>query len=195
MALGLMRSAYSPNMKSSLDLSTGLCDADGELIAQSLTLPVHLGSIPHALAATHAAFPSPTPDDIYILNDPYDGGTHLPDIFLIAPVFSPNSSLITHHSSLAGYVVAVAHHTDVGGRVAGGNACDSTEIYQEGLRLPPLKLYDADRPNEALFRILERNVRVPRMVLGDLRAQLAACHIGAQGFGALLERYGPQRRL
>src|SRR5207249_4398919 len=122
--------------------------------------PVHLGSIPHALAATRAAFSNPAPGDIYILNDPYDGGTHLPDIFLIAPVFGsevrkaalsvpkgPQSAVGRLRTSdfglsdLAGFVVAVAHHTDVGGRVAGGNACDSTEIYQEGLRLPPLKLY------------------------------------------------------
>src|SRR5919109_4851374 len=89
MAIGLMRAAYSPNMKSSLDLSTGLCDPDGELIAQSLTLPVHLGSIPHALAAVRAAFPDGgAPGDVFILHDPYDGRTHLPDIFLIAPVFA-----------------------------------------------------------------------------------------------------------
>ena len=196
MALGLMRSAYSPNMKNSLDLSTGLTDPQGELIAQSFTLPVHLGSIPHALAAMRRAFPDGgAPGDVFILNDPYEGGTHLPDVFLIAPVHTPPAptSATAQPAALAGYVVAVAHHTDVGGRVAGGNACDSTEIFQEGLRLPPLKLYDAGRPNEALFRVIERNVRVPRMVLGDLRAQLAACHIGVRGFTALLERYGPAR--
>src|SRR5919108_4953159 len=194
MALGLMRAAYSPNMKSSLDLATGLCDADGELIAQSLTLPVHLGSIPHAVAAVRAAYPDGgAPGDVFVLNDPYDGGTHLPDIFLIAPVFTQSSVLSPQSCDLAGYAVAVAHHTDIGGRVAGGNACDSTEIYQEGLRLPPLKLYAAGRADEGLFRLIERNVRVPRMVLGDLRAQLAACHIGAQGFRALLERHGRAR--
>ncbi len=187
MALGLMRAAYSPNMKNSLDLATALCDADGELIAQSLTLPVHLGSIPHALAAVRAAFPDGgAPGDVFVLNDPYDGGTHLPDLFLVAPVFAPPLSL-------AGYAVTVAHHTDIGGRVAGGNACDSTEIYQEGLRLPPLKLYDQGRPNSTLLRVIERNVRVPRMVLGDLRAQLAACHIGERGLQALLARYGLDR--
>src|SRR5688500_2043855 len=172
MALGLMRAAYSPNMKNSLDLATALCDAGGELITQSLTISVHLGSIPHALAAVRTTYPDGgAPGDVFILNDPYDGGTHLPDVFLIAPVF-------TQSSDLAGYAVAVAHHTDIGGRVAGGNASDSTEIYQEGLRLPPMKLYDRGQPDEGLFRLIERNVRVPRMVRGDLRAQLAACHIG-----------------
>ncbi len=194
MALGLMHAAYSPNMKNSLDLATALCDAEGELITQSLTLPVHLGSIPHALAAVRAAFPDGgAPGDVFILNDPYEGGTHLPDIFLVAPVFSPSSALPAKPATLAGYAVAVAHHTDIGGRVAGGNACDSTEIYQEGLRLPPLKLYDRGQPNQALFRVIERNVRVPRMVLGDLRAQLAACHIGQQGLQALIARYGLER--
>ena len=197
MALGLMRSAYSPNMKNSLDLATGLTDAEGELIAQSLTLPVHLGSIPNALAAVRAAYPQgAAPGDVFVLNDPYDGGTHLPDVFVIPPVFAGPAGpgeTTEREARLAGYVVAVAHHTDIGGRVAGGNACDSTEIYQEGLRLPPVKLYDRGRANDDLFRLIGRNVRVPRMVLGDLRAQLAACHIGAQGVRGLIERYGLTR--
>ena len=189
MALALMRTAYSPNMKSSLDLATGLCDPDGELIAQSLTLPVHLGAIPNAVAAVRRAYPAPPrPGDVFVLNDPYDGGTHLPDFFVLAPVFWPAPE---GDGPLAGYVVTVAHYTDVGGRVAGGNASDSTEIYQEGLRLPPLKLVDAGTPQEGLFRLIARNVRVPRMVLGDLRAQLAACHTGVRETGALLRRrYG-----
>ena len=189
MALALMRTAYSPNMKSSLDLATGLCDADGELIAQSLTLPVHLGAIPNAVAAVRRAYPAPPrPGDVFVLNDPYDGGTHLPDFFVLAPVFWPAPE---GDGPLAGHVVTVAHYTDVGGRVAGGNASDSTEIFQEGLRLPPLKLVDAGTPQEGLFRLIARNVRVPRMVLGDLRAQLAACHTGVRETGALLRRrYG-----
>ena len=189
MALALMRTAYSPNMKSSLDLATGLCDPDGELIAQSLTLPVHLGAIPNAVAAVRRAYPAPPrPGDVFVLNDPYDGGTHLPDFFVLAPVFWPAPE---GDGPLAGYVVTVAHYTDVGGRVAGGNASNSTEIFQEGLRLPPLKLVDAGTPQEGLFRLIARNVRVPRMVLGDLRAQLAACHTGVRETGALLRRrYG-----
>ena len=84
----------------------------------------------------------------------------------------------------------VAHHTDIGGRVAGGNACDSTEIYQEGLRIPPLRLYDRGELNDGLLRLIEKNVRIPDKVLGDLRAQLAACHIGERGLLELVERYG-----
>ena len=193
MALALMRTAYSPNMKSSLDLATGLCDATGELIAQSLTLPVHLGAIPNAIAAVRRAYAPPhRPGDVFVLNDPYDGGTHLPDIFVIAPIFWPDDGERDGApAALAGYVVTVAHYTDVGGRVAGGNASNSTEIYQEGLRLPPLLLVDAGVPQEGLFRLIARNVRVPRMVLGDLRAQLAACHTGVRETASLLSgRYG-----
>ena len=184
MALALMRTAYSPNMKSSLDLATGLCDAEGELIAQSLTLPVHLGAIPNAVAAVRRAYPPPHREgDVFLLNDPYDGGTHLPDLFVLAP--------LSWEGAPVGYVVTVAHYTDIGGRVAGGNASDSTEIYQEGLRLPPVKLVDAGAPQEGLWRLIERNVRVPRMVLGDLRAQLAACATGVRETEALLRRrYG-----
>ena len=141
MALALMRTAYSPNMKSSLDLATGLCDAEGELIAQSLTLPVHLGAIPNAVAAVRRAYPPPhRQGDVFLLNDPYDGGTHLPDLFVLAP--------LSWAGAPVGYVVTVAHYTDIGGRVAGGNASDSTEIYQEGLRIPPVKLVTPGRPRK-----------------------------------------------
>ena len=85
--------------------------------------------------------------DIFILNDPYEGGSHLPDIFLFKPIFM--------EGVLLGYLCAMSHHTDIGGRVAGGNACDSSEIYQEGLRIPPLKLYEKGNPNEALIRVIE----------------------------------------
>jgi N-methylhydantoinase B len=183
MALTLVRTAYSANLKSSLDFSTAICDVGGRLVAQGLTLPVHLGSIPEAMAAVLARYTGKIrPGDIFILNDPYEGGTHLPDLYLALPVFL--------EGELLGYVCCIAHHTDIGGRVAGGNACDSTEIYQEGLRVPPLRLYDRGELNEGFMRLLERNVRIPHKVLGDLRAQLAACHIGEQGLLALIGRYG-----
>jgi N-methylhydantoinase B len=183
MALTIVRTAYSANLKNSMDLSAALCDARGELVAQGLTLPLHLGSIPDAMAVVINRFGGDThPGDVFILNDPYEGGTHLPDIYLIQPVFTGDR--------LAGYVCTIAHHTDIGGQTAGGNGCDATEIYQEGLRIPPLKLYNAGVRNEAIVAILARNVRIPIQVLGDLRAQLAACHIGEQGFLQLIERYG-----
>src|SRR2546427_9791019 len=121
-----------------MDLSSAICDADMRVVAQGLTLPLHLGSGPDAMQAVRARFGlSMRPGDTYILNDPYEGGTHLPDIFLIQPVFVGDA--------LLGYVCTIGHHTDIGGRVAGGNACDSTEIYQEGLRIPPLRLREAGR--------------------------------------------------
>jgi N-methylhydantoinase B len=188
MALTMMRTAYSSNLKSSNDLSAAYCSLDGELLAQGFTLPMQLGSIPDAMATVIAKFGgSFEPGDVVILNDPYEGGTHLPDIFLIKPLFLDGEHVA--------YCATIAHHTDIGGRVAGGNASDSTEIYQEGLRLPPIKLYDAGRPNQAVFEIIAKNVRVPDNLLGDLRAQLAAIHIGERGLHELVERWGKERLL
>lgn len=186
MALTLMRTAYSSNLKSSNDLSSALCSLDGELLAQGFTLPMQLGSIPDAMAAVVAKFGGTfQPGDCVILNDPYEGGTHLPDIFLIKPLFLDGEHVA--------YCATIAHHTDIGGRVAGGNASDSTEIYQEGLRLPPIKLYEAGRPNQAVFEIIAKNVRVPENLLGDLRAQFSAIHIGERGLGELVARWGKER--
>jgi N-methylhydantoinase B len=183
MALTIMRTAYSSNLKSSNDLSSAYCSLDGELLAQGFTLPMQLGSIPDAMQAVLAKFGGKfEPGDVVILNDPYEGGTHLPDIFLIKPLFLDGEHVA--------YCCTIAHHTDVGGRVAGGNASDSTEIYQEGLRLPPIKLYEAGRPNQAVFDIIEKNVRVPDNLLGDLRAQLAAIQIGERGLDDLVARWG-----
>jgi len=183
MALTLVRTAYSANLKNAMDLSTAFCDAAGRLVAQGLTLPVHLGTVPDAMRAILARYAGRIrPGDVYILNDPYEGGTHLPDLVLVKPIFRDSEHL--------GFVCTVAHHTDIGGRVAGGNACDSTEVYQEGLRIPPMRLYDAGVADEGLFRLIEKNVRIPVKVLGDLRAELAACHIGEAGFLELVARYG-----
>ena len=186
MALTVVRTAYSTNLRNSMDFSTGLCDAEGNLVAQGLCLPLHLGSLPDGLAAVLNRYRGDIAEgDVFALNDPYEGGTHLPDIYLYRPIFVDGG--------LFGFTAAIAHHTDIGGRVAGGNACDSTEIYQEGLRIPPLKLYEAGKPVQALFDIIERNVRVPRNALGDLRAQLAACHIGEREVKKLVERHGRDR--
>jgi N-methylhydantoinase B len=183
MALTLVRTAYSANLKSAMDLSSALCDSWGRLIAQGLTLPLHLGSIPDAIEALLRRFGGRfQPGDAFVLNDPYDGGTHLPDFFVFQPVF--------HAGQHIAFTVTVAHHTDVGGRVAGGNGWDSTEIYQEGLRIPPVRLCADGRMNEDFLQLLRANVRIPMKVLGDLRAQLAACHIGERGLLDLVERYG-----
>jgi N-methylhydantoinase B len=184
MAIVLMRSAYSPIVRDSLDYSTAVCDRDGAMVAQGLTTPLHLGSFPDAmrhLVATHGG--RMRPGDVFTLNDPYgSGGIHLPDIYVVRPIF--------WEQAVEGYAATVAHHTDVGGLTPGSNSIHSTEIYQEGLRLPLLKLYDAGVPNETVFSIIERNVRVPVKVLGDLRAQVAACQNGERAFQRLLGKYG-----
>lgn len=184
MALTIVRTAYSNVVRDNMDFSTALCDRSGNLIAQGLTIPLHLGSVPDAMAAFFSAFGDDiAPGDVWIMNDPFSGGMHLPDIFVVKPIFSADAAL-------CGFAVTIAHHTDVGGRVAGGNASDSTEIYQEGVRIPPLRLYRRGEPNETFFTLFLTNVRVPDKVLGDLRAQLAACHIAEHRLLELIERFG-----
>jgi N-methylhydantoinase B len=186
MAIALVRTAYSNNLKNSMDLSCALCDAEGRLIAQGLTLPLHLGSVPDAMAHVRRKFAGCIePGDVFILNDPFEGGTHLPDFYLLKPIFA--------EGRLVGWAVSIGHQLDVGGKTPGGNGCDATEIFQEGLRIPPLKLYAAGQPVAPLFELIERNVRVPRQVLGDVRAQLAACEAGERAYLRLRERYGAER--
>jgi len=185
MALTIFRTAYSGVLKDVMDYSTAFCDGDGKTVAQGLTLPAHLCSIPEALAATIRRFGDRMrPGDIYCLNDPFEGGMHLPDVFILKPLF--------HRGERLAFAATVCHQTDMGGRVAGSNASDSTETYQEGLRIPPVKMYDAGEPNETLFRLIEKNVRVPVRVLGDMRSQLAACHIAEAAFLRLIEQHGPE---
>ena len=139
MAIALVRTAYSDNLKNSMDLSCALCDADGRLIAQGLTLPLHLGSVPDAMAHVRRKFAGRTePGDVFLLNDPYEGGTHLPDFYIFKPIF--------RDGTLIGWASSIGHQLDVGGKTPGSNGCDATEIFQEGLRIPPLKLYAAGRP-------------------------------------------------
>ncbi len=185
MALTVFRTTYSAVLKDNMDYSTGFADGAGRLAAQGLTLPGHLGSTPTAMQSIMRHFEGDIhPGDVFIMNDPFDGGMHLPDIFIFKPLF--------HKGERLAFACTVCHHTDVGGRVAGSNASDSTEIYAEGLRIAPMKLYDAGVLNQTIMTFIERNVRVPVLVQGDLRAQLAACHIAEQQFAELVERYGPE---
>ncbi|MBO0711175.1 MAG: hydantoinase B/oxoprolinase family protein [Acetobacteraceae bacterium] len=183
MALTIYRTAYSGVLKNIMDFSAAICDAQGRLAAQGLSLPGHLCSIPVALQAAIRRFTDDIAEgDVLVMNDPYEGGMHLPDIFVFKPIFQ--------RGRLIAYAATICHHTDVGGRVPGSNASDSTEIYAEGLRIPPLKLYERGKRNETLFRIIERNVRIPTRVFGDLRSQLAACQIAARGMADLIDRHG-----
>ena len=183
MALTVYRTARSFVVKEALDFSTALFLADGQLIAQGTCLPFHLGAMPFAVRSVTRAYKDRIlPGDLYITNDPYDGSTHLPDIVLVKPIF--------HEDRLFGFSVALAHMTDIGGRIPGGNASDSTEIYQEGLRIPPSRLWRQGEPDESMFRLIERNVRVPDKVLGDIRSLIAACVVGEREMIKLAVRYG-----
>ena len=186
MALTIFRTTYSGVLKDNMDYSTALADADGKLVAQGLTLPGHLGSVPTAMASIMHHFGNDiAPGDVFIMNDPFDGGMHLPDIFIFKPLY--------HEGERLAFACTVCHHTDVGGRVAGSNASDSTEIYAEGLRIAPMKLYEAGKLNQTIVTFIERNVRVPVQVMGDLRAQLAACHIAEKQFAEVVARHGAAR--
>jgi N-methylhydantoinase B len=188
MALTVFRTTYSGVLKDNMDYSTALFDGAGVLVAQGLTLPGHLGSMPTAMASAQETYAGNIhPGDVFIFNDPFRGGMHLPDLFVFKPIFAKEEDGGDSPIAWAG---TVCHHTDVGGRVPGSNASDSTEIYQEGLRIPPVKLYERGERNATLFALIETNVRVPVKVFGDLRAQLAACHIAEQAMIDLSRRYG-----
>jgi N-methylhydantoinase B len=184
MALVVMRSAYSAVVRDSMDYSTAVADRDGQIVAQGLTLAVQLGSFPDCLAllvGTHRA--TTAPGDVYLFNDPYgSAGQHLPDLYVIKPMFAAQE--------LVGWACTMAHHCDVGGIAPGSTAMHATDILQEGLCIPILKLYEAGRPNHTLFEIIRKNSRQPRYVLGDLRAQLAACAVGERGYLELAGRHG-----
>lgn len=187
MALMLMRTAYSAIIRDSMDYSTAVCDAEGRIVGQGLTTPMHLGSFYDAMRHLITQFAGDVHDgDLFIANDPYlASGQHLPDIYIIKPFF--------HEGSLEGWATTIAHHVDVGGLVPGSNSIGATEIYQEGLRLPFLKLRARGVDNQAIWSIVAANVRVPHLVLGDLRAQVAAAEAGARGLGELFARYGAGR--
>lgn len=185
MALTLVRTCRSGHVKHSGDFSTAIADANGQLLAQGLTLPFHLGALPDALQAVLGKFVDNIHEgDVFILNDPFGGGMHLPDVFIIRPVFVDGK--------MAAMTAAIVHQVDIGGRTAGGNSTLNTEIYAEGLRMPVMKLYERGKPSEPIFEILRANVRVPTKVIGDIRAQLAACLTGEREYQRLIARYGAE---
>src|ERR1700742_560042 len=183
MAYTEVRIARSEIGKDVMDFSAALCASDGQMVAQAKTIAQHLGAIPEAMAAVLEKFEGDLHEgDVVIMNDPYHGGMHLPDIFMFVPIFFGGQR--------RAFAVVICHHTDVGGRVPGSNASDSTEIYQEGLRIPPLKLYDRGVLDKTLEALIKINVRVPDRVWGDLSAQFAAAQVGKRGLEKLMQRYG-----
>lgn len=177
----LLRAAYSSIVKEGLDASAAIFDKFGRNIAQAAAIPIHLGCMIPAVERIVADYSEQEidPGDVFILNDPYAGGTHLPDIAIIKPVFL--------EGELFAFTVTMSHHQEMGGKSPGSLPTDATEIFQEGLQIPPMKLVDAGREVTQVFSIIERNVRTPSVVMGDLRAQLAACNVGAQRLAKLNE--------
>ena len=180
MGVVLIRSSRSSNIKERRDCSCALFDAAGRMVAQAEHIPVHLGAMAEAVAAVLDHHPEP--GDVFALNDPYSGGTHLPDITLVTP--------IAHDNAIVGFAVARAHHSDVGGMQPGSMPSDSRSIYQEGIIIPPVRLVRGGRDVDDVLALLLANVRTPEIRLADLQAQMAANKVGAERFGELVDRHG-----
>src|SRR6201984_1861695 len=186
MGAALRRTAFSPNIKERRDYSCAVFDGDGEVIAMGDHMPVHLGSMPMSVRAAIDASPM-EPGDVVMLNDPFRGGTHLPDITLVAPVFVKRRKAAPDF-----YVASRAHHADVGGMYPGSMG-PCREIYQEGLRIPPIKIMRGGKLVADVLALLLNNVRTPEEREGDLGAQIAACETGTQRLREICSRYGTAR--
>src|SRR5580698_7208575 len=184
MGAALRRTALSPNIKERRDYSCAIFDGRCRVIAMGDHMPVHLGSMPMSVQAAVAAVPF-APGDIAILNDPYAGGTHLPDITMVLPVFLPGTPTTTP----AFYVSNRAHHADVGGAFAGSMG-PATEIFQEGIRIPPVRIVRGGVVDREMLNLILLNVRTPREREGDLESQIGACKVGEQRILQLVEKYG-----
>ena len=186
MTEAMLRTAMSQILNSSRDFSTAILDGDCQLVAQGEGIPVHISALPVAGAAVRDYFGEDMSEgDLFILNDPYFGGSHLPDITIIRPIF--------YEGRLLFYGVNRAHHSDVGGGTHGGYNPGANEIYQEGIRIPPLKLYDKGVPRTDLLQMLSANVRQSENFLGDLNAQIGSVMLAAQRIESLLADYSPDR--
>ena len=184
MGVTLRRASFSPNIRERLDFSCAVFDAEARMIAQAAHIPVHLGSMPASVAAAVAEFEEFLPGDVAVLNDPYHGGTHLPDITMISPVFAGGD--------LRYFVASRAHHADVGG-MSPGSLPLSTELYQEGLIIPPIKLQLSGWMNDGAMALIIANSRNPAERLGDIEAQLAAHRVGEERLRGLMVQHGVER--
>jgi N-methylhydantoinase B len=183
MGATLRRTAISPNITERMDCSCALATPLGEMCAQAEHIPVHLGAMPASLDAALDRFPALEEGDAVMVNDAFAGGTHLNDLTLVSPVFDG--------TTLLGYVANRAHHADVGGKTPGSMPGDSTEVFQEGLRIPPVLAWRAGEPVSDLLRLVVHNSRQPGERLGDLRAQAGANAVGAERLRMLSRRMGP----
>ena len=180
----LLRSSFSTVVKEGLDASASLFTPNGETLAQAIAIPIHLATLIPIVETIARTFPMDEmkPGDLYIMNDPYLGGTHLPDIAIVMPVFFDERPIA--------FSAAMTHHQDVGGMSPGSVPPNATEIYQEGIRIPPLKLREGNEFNHTLVEMLKLNVRVPQVFMGDIGAQISACTVGARRVAELAGRYG-----
>lgn len=184
MGAALGRTAYSPNIKERRDFSCAVFDPQGQMVAQAAHIPVHLGAMPLSVEAAIRRFPQLGEGDIVVLNDPYLGGSHLPDITMVSPVFS-----VVTRGRLLGYVASRAHHADVGGSAPGSMPL-AEELHQEGLIIPPVLLQKGGALQEGVLDLITRNSRTPHERLGDLTAQLSAQRLGGRRVQELAARYG-----
>jgi N-methylhydantoinase B len=178
MGEAMLRTSYSQILNSSRDFSVALCGADGGLVAQADHIPVHVGALRFAVEAALEQFPNPRDGDIFLLNDPYNGGSHLPDLTIMLPVFAEGQRCF--------FAVVRAHVPDIGGATHGGYNPGATDIWSEGVRIPPIRLGEDGGLREDLIRMLCANTRVPRDVRGDLMAMVGAARVGAARVTALL---------
>jgi N-methylhydantoinase B len=184
MGVTLQRASFSPNIRERLDFSCAMFDSHARMVAQAAHIPVHLGSMPASVEYALRAFSRLDPGDVIILNDPYHGGTHLPDITMVSPVFVARK--------ISFFVASRAHHADVGG-MSPGSLPLSSELYQEGIIIPPIKLIEGGRRNDGVLSLITANSRAPNERLGDLEAQLAAQRIGEKRLLAMAEAHGETR--
>jgi N-methylhydantoinase B len=183
MGEAMLRTSYSQILNSSRDFSTALCDPEGRLVAQAEHVPIHVGALPFAARAVHDYFKGRIrPGDVYLLNDPYCGGNHLPDLTVFVPVFD--------QGRLVFWSINRSHQSDIGGATHGAYNAGATEIYQEGLRIPPLKLYEEGRRRDDVYEMIVLNVRHPRDFRGDLAAMIGSARIGERRLGQLLNEFG-----
>jgi N-methylhydantoinase B len=183
MGEAMLRTSYSQILNSSRDFSTALCDAEGRLVAQAEHVPIHVGAIPWAVRSVHEFFGDRVrPGDVYLLNDPYHGNNHLPDLTAFVPVFS--------RDRLVFWSINRSHQSDIGGATHGAYNPGATEIWQEGIRITPLRLYEAGVVRDDVLKMIATNVRHPRDFQGDLAAMIGSARVGERRLLALLEEYG-----
>ena len=182
----LIRTSYSPNIKDRRDCSAGIYDAEGHLITQAEHMPLHLGLMPTLIenAIAEYGLDNIKPGDVLITNNPYLGGSHLPDMCVITPVFA-GEELVAH-------VATMAHHVDVGGSTPGSMATDATEIFQEGIRVPPIRLFAEGQLQTEIMALMLMNIRTADKTRGDLMAQVSANKLGSRRVLELIEEWGVQ---